>query len=147
MTMVVPDYSNGKFDYAWTKEAIDKFEKNGLLDKQVTMVLDSFYNKNGEIDCLLMDFTRENQPIHVKMDDEYGQGCWLLPYRYIKYEDELYGIKGIQYKIPYNRSTTTFKIEAEGTPKILIKSEDGKINKLLTNKQVRDLTLDKGEIK
>ena len=63
------------------------------------------------------------------------------------YENKLYGIKGIEYKIPYNRSTTTFKIETEGTPQILIKSGDGKTDKLLTDKQFRDLTIEYGEIK
>lgn len=147
ITMVVPDYSNGKFDCALTKEAIKKLEQNGLLNMQGNMGLDRFYTKSGEIDCLLVDFTRDNQPILVRIEDDISEGCWLLPDRYVKYQGELYGIKGIQYRIPYNRSSYTFKIESEGKPKVLIKSEDGTINKLLTDKQFRDLTLDKGEVK
>jgi len=146
ITMIVPDFSKGKYNYAWTVEAIEKFKTNDLIDKSVIMSLDRFYNKDNSINCLLSDFTRANQPIHVNMDDEFGEGCWLLPNCYIKYEDELYGINGISYKIPYNRSTTTFKIEGEGNPKILIKSDDGEIDKLLTDKQFRDLTLRDGLI-
>jgi hypothetical protein len=147
MTMIVPDYTKGDFKYSWTKEAIKKFEKNGLLEKPITMVLDRFYKKDGKIDCLLMDFTRENQPIHPEMEDEFGIGCWLLPNRYIKYDNELYGIWGIDYKIPYSRSTTTFTIEGEGEARILIKSEDGKVDKLLTDKQFKELTFKDGEVK
>lgn len=146
MTMVVPDYSNGEFNYAWTEDAIKKFTDNDLINKQIKMVLDRFYKSDGSLDCLLMDFTRENQPIHVNMDDDYGEGGWLLPNRFIKYKDELYGIKGISYKIPYTRSTTTFTIEGEGKPRILIKSDDGRVDKLITDKQFRDLTIEDGEI-
>ncbi len=147
MTMIIPDYSKGDFKYAWTNEAIEKFKINGLIDKPITMVLDRFYKSDGSIDCFLVDFTHKNQPIYPNMDDEFGNGCWLLPNRFIKYEDEFHGIWGIEYKIPYSRSTTTFKIESEGQARILIKSEDGKINKLLTDKQFKELTFKDGEVK
>ena len=147
ITMVVPDYSLGKLNCAWTEEAINKFTENNLANKKLNMGIDRFYNVDGSIDCFLIDYTYKNQPIHVNIDDEFAIGCWWLPNRYIMYENKLYGIKGIEYKIPYNRSTTTFKIETEGTPQILIKSGDGKTDKLLTDKQFRDLTIEYGEIK
>jgi hypothetical protein len=139
MTAIVPDYSNGQFQYAWTKEAEDEFEKDGLMGTQMTMVLDRFYKRNGKLDCLLMDFTYHNQPIHVNMDDEFGLGCWLLPDKFIDINGKLYGLKGIAYKIPYTRSTTTFTIEADGKPRVLIKSEDGKIDKLLTDEELKKI--------
>jgi len=140
ITMIVPDFNNGQFQYAWTKEARDKFEKNGFIGKEITMVLDRFYKENGDIDCFLMDFTHDNQPIRVNMDDEFGIGCWLLHGKYIDVEGQLYGVKGIEYKIPYTRSTTTFTVEGDGKPKVLIKSDDGKINKLLTDEELRKIT-------
>ena len=87
-----------------------------------------------------MDFTRNNQPIQTTIDDEYGQGCWLLHGKYIRIEDELYGLKGIEYNIPFSKATSTFTIESDGTPKVLIKSEDGKIDKLLTDEELRKIT-------
>lgn len=146
MTIIVPEFSKGQYNYAWTNEAIEKFKEKDLINKQVTMALDRFYNSDGSINCLLVDFTHDNPPIHVDMDDEFGEGCWLLPNRFIRFENDLFGIKGIEYKIPYSRGTTTFKVEGEGKPTILIKSDDGKINKLLTDKQFRDLTIDDGKI-
>lgn len=140
MTIIVPDFNNGQFQYAWTKEAEEKFRKDDYMDKEITMVLDRFYKQNGDIDCLLIDYTRENQPIHVNMDDEFGIGCWLLHGKYIEIEGQLYGVKGISYKIPYTRSTTTFTVEGDGKPKVLIKSDDGKINKLLTDEELKKIT-------
>lgn len=146
ITMGTPDFESGQMKCAWTQRAIDKFKKNGLMDKQITLEIDRFYNQDGTIDSLLVDFTRNNQPAHPKMDDEFGIGCWLLHNKYIKYEDELYELKGIIYKIPYRKSTTTFTIDSEGKPKVLIKSEDGTINKLLTDEQFRKLTFKDGKV-
>lgn len=140
MTVIVPDFNNGEFQYIWTKEANNKFEKNGFIGRNVIMKLDRFYNENGDIDCFLADFTHDNQPIHVNMDDDFGIGCWLLHGKYVNVEENLYGLKGIEYKIPYTRSTITFTVEGGGVPKVLIKSDDGKINKLLTDKELRKIT-------
>ncbi|WP_318343375.1 restriction endonuclease [Flagellimonas baculiformis] len=146
MTMVIPDFESGQMECAWTKNAIEKFEKNGLNGKPITLGIDRFYKEDGTIDCLLVDFTRNNQPALPKMDDGFGIGCWLLHKKYIKYENELYELKGIAYKIPYRKSTTTFTIDSEGKPKVLIKSEDGTINKLLTDEQFRKLTFKDGKV-
>ncbi|WP_420575596.1 restriction endonuclease [Ekhidna sp.] len=146
MTMIVPEFAQGEFNYAWTSEAIQKFQEKDLLNKEITMKLDRFYNSDGSIKCLMSDFSRENQPIHQNMDDDFGIGCWVLTDHFIKYDGELFGIKGIEYKIPYGRSTTTFTIEGDGKPKILIKSEDGKVDKLLTDEQFRNLTLKDGKV-
>ncbi len=147
LNVIVPDFKAGQMDFAWTKSAIEKFKKNGLANKPITLVTDRFYNEDGTMNCTIMDFTSENQPIHRNMDDKFGEGCWLLPNRFIKHENELYEFKGIAYKIPYRTSTTTFTVESEGNPKVLIKSEDGSINKLLTDKQFRKLIIENGTVK
>ncbi|MBH8560532.1 restriction endonuclease [Hymenobacter negativus] len=145
INMIVPNFSNGQFNFAWTTSAVQKFEANGLTGKPLKVMLDRFYNEDGSIDCFLMDFTHDNQPLHVNMEDKFADGCWVLPNRYIMHDNELYEIKGIEYKIPYNTTTSTLTIDSEGVPKILIKSE-GKIDKLLTDKQFKDLSINNGEI-
>jgi len=146
MTMVIPDIKSGKMDCVWVKKAIEKFRRNGLINKSFSLGIDRFYRKDGTIDSFLSEFTKNNQPIPPNKEGEFGEGCWLLYNKFIKYRDELYELKGIVYKIPYSRSTTTFTIDTEGEPKILIESEDGSINKLLTDKQLKELTFDQGII-
>jgi hypothetical protein len=146
IVMIIPDYSKGEYKQIYTNEAISKFKENDLVDKPLEITLDRFYKNDGELDILLSDFTRDNQPILVNMDDEYAEGCWLLHGKYIKYEKKLYGIKGIDYKIPYSKSSSTLRIENEGKPRILIKSEDGEVDKLLTDEQFRALTMKDGKI-
>lgn len=147
LNMIVPDFKAGKMEFAWTKDAIQKFEINGLLNEPISLSTDRFYNEDGTMNCTIVDFTTENQPIHRNMDDEFGEGCWLLPNRFVKYNDELYGFKGIAYKIPFRTSTTTFTVESDGIPKVFIKSEDGAVNKLLTDEQFRKLIIENGTIR
>jgi hypothetical protein len=144
--IVEPDFANGNYRYAWTEEAIKKFTEKDLIGKQLRMRMERFYKQDGSLDCLLEDLIRENQPIQVDLEDEFGVGCWLLPNRFVNYEDDLFEINGIEYKVPYTNTPITFRAELEGDVKILIKSEDGRIDKLLTDKQFTDLTFDKGNI-
>lgn len=147
MTMVTADYKNAKYELAWTEDAINVLKKYDLINKELSFGLDSFYNNDGTFNCLLSEYTFENQPIYKNIDDEFGEGCWLLHGLNVKYKEFFLGLKGIQYKIPFRKSTTTFKIETEGIPKILIKSDDGNTNKLLTDEQFKKLILENGMIK
>jgi len=139
MIMVLPEYDKGQFEFAWTKDSILKFKEEDLIGKQMTMQIDKFYDKNGKLDCLLSEFTYHNQPILLDLKDDFASGCWLLPNKFIKVNDSFFEIKGIQYKIPYTRNSTTCTIKGEGNPKILIKSDDGKVDKLITDIELKNI--------
>jgi hypothetical protein len=147
MIVVLPDFDNGKYDFIWTEEALRKFDTNGLVGNPITLRTDRFYNQDGTFNTTLEDFTFSNQPIGNGQEDDFAEGGWVLTGLCISHEDHMYGLKGINYKIPYSKTTNTFTIDSSGTPKVLIKSEDGKINKLLTDEQLKRLTFDNGEIK
>ena len=147
MHIVVPNFEKGQFRYEWTEEAIRKFEKKDLLNKEITIGLSEFYDKDGSIVLTLMDFTRQNQPNHKNFDDDYAVGGWDLEGYYIKIGNDYFGIKKIHYKIPYDIGVNEFTIESDGVPKVLIKSFDGKTDKLLTDEQFRNLIIENKEIK
>lgn len=56
-------------------------------------------------------------------------------------------IDAIQYKIPTYTDVCTFSINQDGHPVLLIKSEDGSINKLFTDQQLKQYVFDGGTIK
>ncbi len=146
MIILTHDFDNAKYACNWTNEAIQKIIDNGFDKKTIKARTDRFYDKNGKLNELLSQFTYENQPIHSNMEDEFAIGCWLLYGNHIKYENQLYELKGIEYKIPFKKSSSTFTIESDGEPVILIKSEDKKINKLITDKQFKDLVINDKQI-
>lgn len=147
MHIAVPNFEKGQYRYEWTDEAIKKFEEKYLVNKEVTMSLSEFYDKDGNVILTLMDFTRNNQPNHKNFDDDFAIGFWDLSSYFIKFENDFYGIKKIHYKIPYDRGENEFTIESDGKPKILIKSFDGKTDKLLTDEQFTKLCFDNKEVK
>lgn len=136
LTMIIPDYDNGKFDLAWSKKSLEKFEGTKYIRKIYNLKIDRFYKKNGKIDCFISDFSYKNQPIPTNEND-ISNGCWIIVEKYIKLDDILYEIKGISYSIPFKRNKRNFEVKIEGKSKILIKSEDGNINKLLTDEQFK----------
>ncbi|MEQ9166889.1 MAG: restriction endonuclease [Fulvivirga sp.] len=138
MVMVLPNFQKAKYKYAWTEEAVEKFKKNGLANKQISIKVDTLYEDDGSFATSIQDFTHDNQPILMDIDDELAKGCWVFGGLCIKHESEYYGLKGIDYEIPYYRSSSTFTIESEGKPKIYVASENGDVNKLITDKQLRE---------
>lgn len=142
VSMFIAEFEKGQFQPAWTSEAIEQFKTEGLINKKVSAKLDSFYNSDGSLFMTMKEFTFNNQPVGDIFEKLEANSCWVLTDKAIKVNDKYYGIKGIEYKIPFIKSDTTFTIKSEGQPKILIKSDDGSINKLLTDEQLRQVTFE-----
>ena len=56
-------------------------------------------------------------------------------------------IDALEYRIPTYTDECTFAINQQGNPVLLIKSEDGTVNKLFTDQQLKGFRFDEGEIK
>lgn len=56
-------------------------------------------------------------------------------------------IESLQYKIPTYAIEYSFTINQDGTPVLLVKSEDGTINKMFTDHQLRQFKFEDGEVK
>src|SRR5690606_41246809 len=142
LVMITPDYNHGTFNPVWTKDRIEKLRYEIGEHQPISLQIDRFYTSEGVIDCLMRDFTYHNQPITINIHDEHAEGCWLLHEKYVRINNGLYELKGIEYKIPYKRNSSSFTVEGDGIPRVLIKSEDGTINKLLTDSELRKYTFD-----
>ena len=56
-------------------------------------------------------------------------------------------IDALQYKVPTYTDECSFAIDQKGNPVLLIKSEDGSVNKLFTDQQLKQFKFEGGEIK
>lgn len=143
--ITLPNYENGKFLPKFTNNAINDLTNN-FLGQEISLNIQEFYNKDGTSNMTMKEFSHNNQPVLKNITDEIADGFWNLKNKYIKYANTLYELEGIEYSIPFIHTNLSWEIESDGNPKIFIKSEDGLIDKLITDKQLKELNFQNGEI-
>ena len=126
----------------------EKISEEGV--KQRT-TLYQFYNKEGQAVETFENITRQlNHRLPVDSEKRYIlEGKWVFS-EPVYVDMEPLGrvlIDAIEYKIPTYTAECTFAINQDGNPVLLVKSEDGKVNKLFTDQQLKGFCFDNGEIK
>ena len=126
----------------------DKISEKG--DKQRT-TLYQFYNKDGQVVETFENITRQLNH-RLPVDSEKGyilEGKWIFTESVYVDMDPLGRvlIDALEYRIPTYTDECTFAINQQGNPVLLIKSEDGTVNKLFTDQQLKGFRFDEGEIK
>ena len=126
----------------------DRVSENG--DKQCT-ALSHFYDVDGNVVEVFENITRQ---LNCRLPEKFEKG-YVLEGKW-DFENPVYVemipfgkvlIDAIQYKIPTYTDVCTFSINQDGHPVLLIKSEDGSINKLFTDQQLKQYVFDGGTIK
>lgn len=135
----------------FTQEGLEWLSKNTIRDGQekahVILQIEDFYDSNGNVINTIMQISTELQKM-VDLEDESQiriEGFYPLENHYIKYKNQLYPIKGLSYKIPVLRFTITDEIIG-GEPKLLVRSYDGKYNKLITRDDLENFQFKDGKI-
>jgi hypothetical protein len=145
MRMNVPDYGNSKMNFIWTKEGAEELQKDGHANKLVSMSVDKFYDKDGNTLITIHDLTKLHSPGTTFEKGFISKGCWIIR-GYLNFESKLFSIRGIEYEVPFRVSEDEIVIESEGQPKLFIKNEDGTIDKLITDKDLKKVKFNNGTI-
>jgi hypothetical protein len=145
MIMHVQDYENSKMTLIWTKEGADELQKDGHASKLVSMSVDRFYDKEGNTLVTIHDLTKFHPPGTTWEKDFISKGCWIIR-GYLKFENKLYSIRGIEYEVPFRVSEQELVIENEGQPRLYIKNQDGTIDKLITDKDLKKVKFNNGKV-
>jgi len=147
MNVAIPHFEEGAYNPELTKESkeklIEKYSDKGNIEEKITEI----YDKNKNIKFTIQEFSRDNQPDHKEFEDEFAVGAWDMQDCFIKIKDEIYEIINMGYKIPYLRSKMEFVLKSDEKPIILIKSLDGKVDKLLTEEEFKRLSVSNKEVK
>ncbi len=126
----------------------DQIPQDGQKQK---VILSQFYNANGEVVETFENVTRQlNEQLPEVFEKGYVlEGAWTFE-QPVYIDMEPLGrvlIDSIQYKIPAYKAGYTFAIDQKGKPVLLIKSEDGRVNKLFTDQEFKQFQFVAGEIK
>lgn len=147
INMFVPNYDKATMVAIWTEEAKRLLLENGRDKNPIEVKVDRFYNSVGETLQTIEDLTMNNQ-VGLDFDDEnhIAKGCWIVRDGHILSGNVLYPILGIEYSVPTSVAKSEMIIESEGEPKLYIKAEDGTINKLISDKELKKVTFKEGKV-
>ena len=140
------DYQHGNYQFIWTEDGWAKLEQDGIAGKPITMRIEEFYDKDGNVITNLQELTSKHSPGTSWEEGYVAKGCWILNGGHFKYNGEFYAIRGLQYEIPFLISNSELVIEGGGNPKIYIKSETGSIDKLITDEDLKKVKFKDGKI-
>jgi hypothetical protein len=154
------DEKNTSFNPTIPDSAFDDYQKLGIPTglKSYTQ----FYYDETSIHCkgLLHDdndvyigeyefFKTLDKSVYQQAKDNNLtiSGTWKVDSGYFQVKNLRTQIDNVQYKITFKEISTDFEVKSQGRPVLLIASEDGEINKLLTDHQLKGITFsDNGEI-
>lgn len=113
---------------------------SGLEELRTGFILETLVDSHGDKICSISDLTAGG--FGDSAVDEEAHACFWLPLHFVKFEGELVEIRGLEYLVRYHTEKMTVEIVSDGEPRILVKSDDGSVNRLVTDQQLRDLSFD-----
>ena len=111
---------------------------------QVSLKIDAIYNYDGSVFLTMWDWTGNLSNEYTLYDGkEEISGDAEFEDKYLKINEHLIKIRGISYVVPIEKSTERFEIKQEGKACLYVKSEDGTVDTLLTDVQMKSVVFDR----
>lgn len=146
MLIHVAEYEQGGFSLIFTDEGIDKLTQHEPQGINITSEIQTFYDAKGNISTTLDELGSLVSAAANGEDDFMASGTWDLTDRYLKYNGQLYGVRGVDYNVPVRAVKYTVVIEASGRAGLFVKSESGEIDKLFRDVDLRQALFKDGKV-
>lgn len=145
MHVTAPDFVKGTYNPVFTHEAYDQLETDGFLGKRMAFVFENFYDTQGNKKETFYNITKGiSKRVAPDTEDDLIGGSWDMNGCYYRMDNgKLYEMAKIDYKVPINHSDIEFVVEKGGKPRVLIRSLDGSVDKLLTDEELKKIRFDK----
>ena len=133
------DFDKGKYKPIFTKNGRDCILRDFPKNTELAYTLSEFTDKEGNVKKTIAELSSTTNK-EVKMDAEQKvvEGIWDLQELYVRFPNgKYYEIARVEYSIPISVCKESFDITREGKACLLVKSQDGAINTLLTDKQLK----------
>jgi hypothetical protein len=139
------DFMAAKFEPLFTKEGYANMGK--LYPKgKVSLKTDAIYNDDGSVFVTMGDWTKSLN-YEYTLDDGKKEivGEAKFKEKYLKINEHLIEIQGISYIVPIQiqKSTKRIEIQQNGNTCLYVKKEDGTVDTLLTDIQMKKVVFDK----
>ena len=147
INVALPDYVNSVFNPIWSDSAqillSDWLASQGKNSAEMAQAIDTLFDAYGHPKLTIAELTSQG----YGGSSEIGHGCFVLTGHYLRFENMLLELRGLEYRVPYKTISQVIEIKSSGTPRILVKAEDGSIDKLITDEQLKDFSFNgNGEV-
>ena len=146
------EFEKGIFEPEYTVQAKEIIKKNMPLGCQTCRdSIGYFYDEKGNVTETIANITHQLNYL-LPVDAPRGfilEGKWVFKSPTFMHS-AVFGniqIEALKYKVPTYTDVCTFTINQDGQPVLLIKSEDGTIDKLFTDQELKQFKFEGGEIK
>ena len=133
------DFDKGKYKLIFTRNGRDNILRDYPEGSEIAYMLSEFTDVEGNVEKKIGELISQTNK-EVKMDDNQKEveGNWDLKGLYIRFPNgNYYEIDHIEYHISISVVEESFDITKDGKACLLVKSQDGSINTLLTDEQLR----------
>lgn len=132
------DFQNAKWEPVFTKEGADLLRQTFPAGTRIQDKIEAFYRLDGSIITTIHDLSRNIS--QQKAIDGFVKDEWVSPEAaYIRLRGSLFPISSYKYEIRFHTSEHRIEIRAEGKAVLLVKSEDGLIDKLVTDADLKKI--------
>lgn len=134
MHVLLPQYETGVFLPNCAEKGRRKLKEmkdRNIILEGTPIKIEVIYDKNGSPLTSIRELTSKSLGVDFK--DKEAIGAFSIPGGHLKIHDELIEIDSISYRIPFSETIEEIVISANGEAKLLIKGENGNIDKLITD--------------
>lgn len=146
--MIIYDFEHAQYQIHLSENAIKLLKNNNLINEILDCHIENIYNIHGDITITFNELINKYAPSisAIPNDDGLYHGSWIFFKEFIPYRNLNLEINRIDYAVKRKTAKRQIIVDAQGTPKILVKSEDGSINKLITDEQLKTVRFECGRV-
>ncbi len=122
-------------------EALKTLLKEGEKQLQHQINLEHFYDCNGQKILSFKELTSHGYG-DINQDTEKSHASFWLKDHYIKINEVLAEIHGLEYELPYIHDTKEIRITDDSEHRFVLLDKDGHVLKFLTDEQLRKYDFD-----
>lgn len=139
-----PDHQGLKMTAHFTKEgelSLKKFLNTNKGNVSHVENVTEFFDENGNTKTTLYNLTSLGFGAS-NLETGKSHGCYWLKNHYMKINESLFEIKGIEYEVPYKTEKVELRITDDSGHRFVLVDEDGNVSRFLTDDVLKQFKFD-----
>lgn len=143
MHFIVPAYERSSFNPVWTSEGMKQLRQlvdTGELGNELQLHIENIVSADGTVLASIPELT--SRGFGGDATAKNVSGSWQFTGGHISVDGHLIPIAEIKYDVAFDEDIRELVIEADGKATLILKSEDGSVDKVLQDVDLKRVTFD-----